>query len=66
MYIKINQFRLKEDSVDECLPAIEEYVSAKAMGDDGYLSERGLVVLPADKLKEVQEGARKAKKMAAK
>ena len=46
------------------MPAfIDEYVSDKAMGDDGYLSERGLVVLPADKLKEVQEGALKAKKL---
>jgi len=45
---------------------ISEYVSDRSMGDDGYLSERGLVVLPADKLKEVQERALKAKKMAAK
>ena len=47
------------------MPAfIEEYVSDKAMGEDGYLSERGLVVLPADKLKQVQQSALKAKKMA--
>ncbi|MBU2580362.1 MAG: substrate-binding domain-containing protein [Alphaproteobacteria bacterium] len=45
---------------------IKEYVSDKAMGDGGYLSERGLVVLPAGKLKEVQDSALNAKKMAAK
>jgi phosphate transport system substrate-binding protein len=44
---------------------ISEYVSDGAMGPGGYLSERGLVVLPEDKLKAVQEGALKAKKMAA-
>lgn len=43
---------------------IKEYVSDKAMGDGGYLSERGLVVLPAGKLKEVQDAALNAKSMA--
>ncbi len=43
---------------------IKEYVSDKAMGDGGYLSERGLVVLPADKLKEMQDAALNSKKMA--
>ena len=43
---------------------IKEYVSSAAMGADGYLSERGLVVLPADKLKASQEAALKASKMA--
>ena len=52
--------------IDGMTAFIEEYVSDKAMGDGGYLSERGLVVLPPEELKEVQEGARKAKKMAAK
>jgi phosphate transport system substrate-binding protein len=36
---------------------IEEYVSESSMGPDGYLSERGLVVLADDKRKEVQDGA---------
>ena len=46
------------------MPAfIEEYVSDTAMGDAGYLSERGLVVLPAEDLKAVQEAALKAKKL---
>jgi phosphate transport system substrate-binding protein len=36
---------------------IEEYVSEDAMGPGGYLSERGLIPLPEDKLHEVQETA---------
>lgn len=44
---------------------IKAYVSDAAMGEGGYLSERGLVVLPAEKLKEVQDGALNGKKMAA-
>jgi hypothetical protein len=35
------------------------------MGPDGYLHERGLVVLPDDMLKEMQDRATKAEKMAA-
>jgi phosphate transport system substrate-binding protein len=35
---------------------ITEYASEAAMGAGGYLSERGLVVLPEDKLVEVQTG----------
>ena len=33
---------------------IAEYVSDAAMGEDGYLADKGLVVLPADKLEEVR------------
>jgi phosphate transport system substrate-binding protein len=44
---------------------IIEYVSDEAMGEDGYLHERGLVVLPEDKLKEMQDAAKDGKKMAA-
>jgi phosphate transport system substrate-binding protein len=44
---------------------IAEYVSDDAMGEGGYLHERGLVVLSADKLKEMQDGANNAQKMAA-
>ena len=44
---------------------ITEYVSDEAMGPGGYLSERGLVVLPDEKLKSVQDGALNGKKMAA-
>jgi phosphate transport system substrate-binding protein len=36
---------------------IEEYVSDDAMGPGGYMSERGLIPLPEDKLQEVQEAA---------
>jgi phosphate transport system substrate-binding protein len=36
---------------------IEEYVSDDAMGPGGYMSERGLITLPEDKLKVVQEAA---------
>jgi phosphate transport system substrate-binding protein len=34
---------------------VEEYVSDDAMGPGGYLSERGLIPLPEDKFREVQE-----------
>lgn len=36
---------------------VKEFVSSGAMGPDGYLAERGLVVLPDDKLKAVQKAA---------
>ncbi len=36
---------------------IAEYVGEEAMGPDGYLSERGLVVLPDDKRSKVQKAA---------
>ena len=36
---------------------VEEYVSEDAMGPGGYLSERGLIPLPEEKLKQVQEAA---------
>ena len=39
---------------------IAEYVGEEAMGPDGYLSERGLVVLPDDKRNEVQNAATEA------
>jgi phosphate transport system substrate-binding protein len=44
---------------------IKEYVSGAAMGEGGYLSERGLVVLSADKLKGSQDAALKATQMGA-
>ena len=37
---------------------ITEFVSDDAMGPEGYLSERGLVALPDDKRKAVQEAAK--------
>ena len=43
---------------------IAEYVSDDALGDGGYLQERGLVVLPADKLAEVQQTVLNAVNMA--
>ena len=42
---------------------VEEYVSDDAMGPGGYLSERGLIPLPEDKLSEVQEVATQAASM---
>ena len=44
---------------------IAEYASDAAMGEGGYLSERGLVVLPAEKLKATQAAAVKGETMAA-
>jgi phosphate transport system substrate-binding protein len=42
---------------------LEEYVSDDAMGPGGYLSERGLIPLPEDKLSQVQEAATQAASM---
>jgi phosphate transport system substrate-binding protein len=42
---------------------VVEYTSDEAMGPDGYLHERGLVVLSPDQLKEMQERAKNAEKM---
>ncbi len=42
---------------------IEAYVSDDAMGEDGYLSERGLVVLPEAELAATQAAAINAKTM---
>jgi phosphate transport system substrate-binding protein len=61
VYIK-NPHRKVIAGMDEF---ITEYVSDEAMGEDGYLHERGLVVLPEDKLKEMQDSATSGKKMAA-
>lgn len=44
---------------------IAEYVSDESMGEDGYLQERGLVVLPEDELKKTQDNATKGQKMGA-
>ncbi|HHZ10712.1 MAG TPA: phosphate ABC transporter substrate-binding protein [Rhizobiales bacterium] len=41
---------------------LAEYVSDAALGPDGYLAERGLTPLAADKLKEVQDAVLNAKK----
>lgn len=43
--------------IDGMQAFIDEYASDASMGQGGYLSERGLVVLPADKLKATQESA---------
>ncbi|MGZ8401298.1 MAG: PstS family phosphate ABC transporter substrate-binding protein [Methyloceanibacter sp.] len=42
---------------------VAEYTSDAAMGKDGYLHERGLVVLTPDLLKEMQDRAKDAEKM---
>ena len=60
-YIK-NAHRKVIPGMDEFLV---EYSSDEAMGKDGYLHERGLVVLSPDQLKEMQERANNAEKMAA-
>jgi len=61
VYIK-NPHRKVIDGMNEF---ITEYVSDDSMGEDGYLHERGLVVLPEDKLKEMQDRATNGKKMTA-
>lgn len=47
------------------VPGIEEYLaeftSKKAMGEEGYLSERGLIPLPADEYKEVVDNVKNLK-----
>lgn len=42
---------------------LQEYVSEGALGADGYLPERGLTPLSAEKLKEVQTAVTEAKKL---
>jgi phosphate transport system substrate-binding protein len=59
IYVK-NAHRKVIPGMDEFLA---EYTSDEAMGDGGYLHERGLVVLGADQLKEMQERAKNAEKM---
>ena len=61
VYIK-NAHRKVIPGMDEF---ILEYTSDAAMGEDGYLHERGLVVLADDQLKEMQERAKNAEKMSA-
>ncbi|HEX5600653.1 MAG TPA: substrate-binding domain-containing protein, partial [Hyphomicrobiaceae bacterium] len=43
---------------------IAEYVSEAAMGEDGYLSERGMVPLQADALEKTRKAALEAERMA--
>jgi phosphate transport system substrate-binding protein len=42
-----------------------EYTADEAMGPDGYLHERGLVVLTPELLKEMQDRAKNGEKMSA-
>jgi phosphate transport system substrate-binding protein len=44
---------------------VTEYVSDAAFGEDGYLSERGLIVLPADQRTQVADAATTGANMAA-
>ena len=37
---------------------VAEYTSAKAMGEEGYLSNKGLIPLPADAAKESADTAK--------
>jgi phosphate transport system substrate-binding protein len=43
---------------------VTEYVSDAAFGEDGYLSERGLIVLPADQRAQVADAATNGANMA--
>jgi phosphate transport system substrate-binding protein len=51
------------------IPGMNEFIAAyasnEALGADGYLEERGLVVLPEDKLAELQANLTNAVSMAA-
>lgn len=42
---------------------LAEYTSSQSMGEGGYLTDRGLVVLSNDRLKEMQARAKEGKKM---
>jgi phosphate transport system substrate-binding protein len=44
---------------------VAEYTSNEAMGEGGYLTDRGLVVLSEKKLEEMQTRAKEGKKMEA-
>ncbi len=44
---------------------VEEYVSEDAMGEEGYLVDRGLVPLDEDKAEQVREAAIEGKAMTA-
>jgi phosphate transport system substrate-binding protein len=59
LYIK-NAHRKVVPGMDDFIAA---YTSNEAMGKDGYLHERGLVVLTPDLLKEMQDRAKNAEKM---
>jgi phosphate transport system substrate-binding protein len=60
LYIK-NAHRKVIPGFDEF---IAEFTSDEAMGPDGYLHERGLVVLAPEALKDVQDRAKNGEKMA--
>jgi phosphate transport system substrate-binding protein len=45
-------------TVKSLKPFIDELTSDAAMGEEGYLAERGLISLPADELKKVQQAAK--------
>jgi phosphate transport system substrate-binding protein len=61
IYVK-NAHRAAIPSLQEF---VEEYASDDAMAPGGYLSERGLIALPEDKLGEVQKAATSAVPMGA-
>ena len=46
------------DLIPGAAPFIEELVSTEAMGEYGYLTEKGLIPLSADELSEVQARAK--------
>ncbi len=47
------------DTIPGLKAFLEEYASEKALGDDGYLSTKGLVPLPADERAKSEETAKK-------
>ena len=54
VYVKKNHIRIKPSIVD----FIKEFTSSNAMGTYGYLSEKGLIPLPADEYMTVKTNSR--------
>ena len=48
----------QDESIDDIIREyIAEFTSDKAAGEEGYLADKGMIPLPADMLKEVQQKA---------
>ena len=43
------------------MPWVAEFVSKRAMGEDGYLADRGLIALPADRYRHTVDTVRELK-----
>ncbi|UJS26393.1 substrate-binding domain-containing protein [Thiothrix winogradskyi] len=55
MYVYVKNSHV--DQVKGIKEFVAEYVSTDAMGEDGYLADKGLVTVPADKLPEIAKNA---------